>query len=334
MFKATKIALAPVMALTVALALPVTGCKKEAGSTASPGDAGRKQASGVSLRYNKQARTLKQTTSFGVKVSGGGQYGELNMELKATLNLVDAGSDKVKVAWKIDAVDSLELKGMLKPKQEEGKPEPPDPKVTLVEKGNGAWVMDFRGEADKEASKALPVNVKKREERERKKKEREEEKKKKGKDGDKDEDDGPRGDPGEQLLAYMDGVFQFPHLPEKNLEIGKPVVVEEEEEAPLGGEEGGGPVLPIESETTYTLIKIDDSGDKRIAEYQVEVEASGATEYQGGMLVVDTSQEATVLFNIDDGVPVRVEVTSTQSFALGDQGSEFTQILESNFEQG
>jgi hypothetical protein len=331
MFKATK--LAPVMALTLALGLPVTGCKKEGGSTAGPGDAGKKQEAGVSLRYDKKAKTLKQNTTVGIKVSGGGQYGELNMTLEATLNLADAQNDKVEVGWKIDAVDSLELKGMLKPKEEEGKPAPVDPKTTLVEKGNGAWVMDLRGEADKEATKALPVNAKKREEQERKKKEREE-KKKKGKDGDKGEDGGPTPEPGEQLLAYMEGIFQLPHLPEKNMEVGKPLVIEEEEEAPLGGEDGGGPVLPIESETIYTLIKVDDSGDKRIAEYQVEVEASGATEFQGGMLVVDVSREATVLFNIDDGVPVRVEVTSTQAFSMGDQGSEFTTIIESDFEQG
>jgi hypothetical protein len=256
------------------------------------------------------------------------------MELKATLDVATAGDDKLKVGWKIDAVDSLELKGVLKPKQEEGKPAPADPKAILLEKGNGAWVMDLRGEPDKEASKALPENVAKREERERKKKEREEKKKKKGKEDDKGEDSGRGGGMGEQLLAYMDGVFQLPGLPEKNLEIGKPLVIEEEEEAPLGGEDSGGPVLPIESETTYTLIKIDDSGDKRIAEYQIEVEASGATEFQGGMLVVDQSTEGTLLFNIDDGVPVHVQVTSSQSFAVGDQGSEFTTMVESSFEPG
>jgi hypothetical protein len=121
-------------------------------------------------------------------------------------------------------------------------------------------------------------------------------------------------------------------LPADGLPIGKAVTTKEEEELQLFD---GGPKMPTETETTYTLVKIDSSGAKRIAEVQFESVTSGATETQMGVLSLESTTEGTMLFDIDGHVPVSIDLTSSQAFTSGsEQMFESTTLIKSTFEQG
>ncbi len=81
------------------------------------------------------------------------------------------------------------------------------------------------------------------------------------------------------------------------------------------------------------MIKVDTSTGKRLAELKIESETSGAKELsQGGrsmLISLDATSESTVVFNLDDQVPVRYNLEATQNFSFGSQGSGETRI---NFE--
>jgi len=315
-------------ALSLLLLAPL-GCDKGEGpASATPGAGGGSPAkgSGVVLRYAAAAKKLTQTTTFEFTSSGGGQYGEMKLELVAGIELVPEG-DKLKVLWAIRELPKVELKGNLEPKAEAGKPAPPDPKTVLLARGKGAFVTDLLGEGDEDATKALAENEADRKKGEEVRKAIEE-----ARAASKDPPaDAQEWAAGAQLVGLVSGVFNLPGLPEAGLKPGKKLTVEKEEETPLGE---GGPVLPIESETTYLLVKVDEAGGKKIAEVAIESEASGATEMQGGMLVVDQATEATLLFDLDAGLPVELKVTTTQSFSFGEQTFEATNIATSTFREG
>ena len=309
---------------TLVVTTLLVSCRQEKASTTSPTDAAEaKSSDGVQLRYSSDARTLAQETDYEVTVSGGGQFGSAKAKLDGTLEVVPMGSDKLKVVWKIDSVDSLELKGVLEPKPKEGEPAP-DTKQLLVEHGKGAFVVDLVGEEDDEATEALEENA-------AKDGGDEEGSTPAAEDGEDEGDDNANGKPAgaRQVLALFEGIFRLPSLPSGALQPETPLVLEEEGEVPLA--DGGGPKLPMETETKYKLVSIDESGGARIVEVSVERESSGATEYQGGMLVVDQSTEATLRFDLNKGIPVSVEATSTQSFSLGDQGQEIVSKVRSTF---
>ncbi len=340
-----------VLLCSIFLAAPVASCDKSGRDTTLPGgDGAAPQAGpGPAMRYRAEARTLKQTTAYEVQMSGGGQFGQAKLQVGGTVTLSPMDGDKVKVAWKMNAVDSLELEGEFQPKAKDGKPNPlPDPKATLLERGAGVFVVDLRGEEDSEASDALPENQAKKNEREELQKKIEEAAADSGKKGGGKKGGGKKGKAtpaaaaggglsdelrtaaaAAQFVALFEGIFQVPSLPQPRLEEGKPLTVAEEGELPMGDT---GITLPFESETIYTLIKIDDSSGKRIAEIEVELEGSGAAEMEGGMFVVDQSTEATILFNLDDGVPVRVTSTSTQAYSWGENGQEITTMRQTEYE--
>jgi hypothetical protein len=363
------------LVLLAGLGTTAAACGKSGPGTVDPAG-GAAKAGGITLRYGQAASKLKQVTSYEIKISGGGQYGEAKAQLTGLLD-VQPAADKLKVHWKVAEVASLELKGMLKPKQEEGKPAPKDPKEVLLAKGAGDFVVDLRGETDKEATKALPENEARRKEAEERRKAREERAKAKqaeeaaakeaaakggkgaakadkgGKPAKGDKDaranaaaDPPAtppaegaGDPGAEeedgggmLASFFEGVFQLPTLPEAALEVGKEVKVQEEDTVPLGGD--GGPKLPIDSESVFRLVKIDETGGRRLAEVEFSIEASGATEMQGGMLVVDQTSEGSFVFDLTTNAPVRLDLTSSQTFSFGDNGQEVTTIISSEYQPG
>ncbi len=319
--------IAPLLACLLLLA---PSCGKDQAGTKTPGAEGGEGAkvSGNLLRYASKPVALRQTTHYELKVSGGGQFGEAKADVVGTLKLEPKGSDKILARWKIDEVKLLELSGALEPKAEEGHPPPPDVKKVLLERGTGQFVSDLRGEVDEEATKALPENAAKRKAREERRKKLEEVGKDEAKRKDPEVQKLLQAAGEDQALGMFAGVFQLFTLPEAGLEVGKPVTVEKEEEVDLPT----GTKLPMEEETVYELVRIDDSGGTRIAEVTVEVEASGAVEFQGGMLVVDQSTDATLLFDLDQGVPVSVEIETGQSFSVGEQGQEVTTIVRSEFE--
>lgn len=303
-----------VTVLAFSLALALGACDKGKGTTPPPdgagdqGDGGAGKTDAVTLRYSAEPRALHQTGVFETSQTGGGQFTEAKIEFAADL-VIDKDADKLKVVWDLQSVDKLELGGALEPKEGE------DPKAYLVEKGKGAYLTDLRGESDGEASEALPENAESRAEAEKVQQEMQSQAAA-GKQ--------PELPVGPIVLQFLPRAFQLPTLPEQPLEVGKAVTIEKSEEEVLGQT---GIVLPLDIETTYTLVKIDDSGGSRIAEIQHTGEAGGATETQMGMITLAASYEGTLLFDLDTQVPVSYERQSTESFELGQLGTQEQTLL-------
>ncbi len=297
---------------TLLVALVCTTSCDKGGKTNGPDDggAGKGAAKGdVSLRYKVAPGKLKQTGKFDMNTTGGGQFGEAALEYTAVLELVAQG-DKLKVVWSLAEVAKLDVKGMFEDKP--GSTE--DPKAFLVAEGKGAFLVDALGKLDEKATDALAENTARRE----RFKKLEADAKAAGGDA--------NAPSGVKILALADSMVALPDLPADGLSIGKSVTVEEEEEAQMGGI-----MLPSETETKYTLVKIDDTGGARIAELQIEAVTSGATEVPGGMLTVDMETEGTMLFDIDAGIPVSYKLQRSQSFAFGDKTFESTIMMEASF---
>lgn len=287
-------------------------CNKQGGSTAPGATQGDKAAAGeLVIAYADKPIKLKQVGQFDVDTTGAGQFGQLAIAFSAGLEFVPQG-DKRKVLWSLSGVDKLDVKGMFAGEAGD------DPKPMLIELGKGAFVIDAHGEVDDEAATSLEENRARKEKFEAMTKAASEAAKA-----------GKQVKPpaGAQVLGMADAMLKLPGLPTKGLTPGKTTVIEDKDEAALGPMK-----LPTESETKYTLVKIDDAGGKRIAEIQIEGVTSGALEVQGQMVTVDMSSEGTMLFDIDAGVPVSYQFTTSQAFAFGDQTFETTILSKGTYE--
>ena len=311
-------AIAVRLGLVLSLVATLPACGPKGGSTAPDGGGGagrgKDAKDGVALRYAAQPVKLEQIGQFDSNVRARGDYNEIAAKYTVGLELAPAG-DKVKVMWSFADIDALDLKGSLAPK-----PGAEDPKAAMLRLGKGAYLVDLRGEVDEDGSKTLPENDARRKEVDALKKQAEEAEK--------------AGKPFEApVLAIMQTIramVSLPELPEAGLLVGKAVVSKTEEEVQLYE---GGPKMPTETETTYTLVKIDTSGTKRIAEVQFESVTSGAAETQMGMLSLDSTTEGTMLFDIDGHIPVSIDLTSSQAFSSGsEQMFESTTMIKSTFE--
>ena len=279
---------APGLALLGALGLgSLVACEKtpdaDTNTPSTPGAAG-----GTVMRYKVAPSRLKETIKVSFGISGGGGTGEIKVDATGLLDISDAGNGKLKIGRSVVEVRELEMTGALKPKPKEGEPLP-DFKAELLA-GKGASIIDALGNEDKGASAALPENAKKKD------------------------------DAKSEFSGFMDFLGLPSDLPAEGLAEGTPWKTKKEEPA------GKGPMaVDMESDLTYTLVKIDASSGKRLAELKIEAEASGATEMsQGGqsmMISVDATTESTIVFNLDDQIPVSYHLAITQVGTYGQRGS-------------
>lgn len=290
-------------------------CNKQ-GGTDSPGErggaAGAPTGDGVQLRYGLAATKLKQKGKVDLNTSGGGQFGQAAIEYSALLDVVPNG-DKLKVSWSFADIGKLDVQGLYKDAAG-------DPKSMLLAEGRGAFIVDLLGTVDEKGTDALAETVARRERF-----------KALAKEGGAAEGQAPKNGGTLQLLAMTDAMVSLPDLPKESLAVGKSITVEREEETQLGD---SGVMLPTDIESKFTLVKIDESGAQRIAEVQVEVESSGATEMQGNMIAVESTTEGTMLFDLGTGLPVSYKFTRNTSFSFGQNSFENTMIAEAAFEKG
>lgn len=296
--------LRPALVLAVFAALGVSACKKapEAGTAGPGGAAGTPAAGGTLLRYKAGPIKLKQAVKATFATSGDGGSGEAKVDLTGLLDVTASGADKLKIAYSVLEVRQVELGGVMKPEVKDGQP-PPDVKAEMLA-AKGGRIVDLRGDEDKAATKALPENAK----------------------SEKDKGGGAGG---------MVGAFLGlpPELPKDGLAEGTPVKEHKEETTTIFG----GLEIDMEIDTTYTLVKVDASSGQRLAEVKIESEASGAKEFaqggQTGMIALDVSSEATVVFNLDSQLPVSVKQQATQAISAGQQGSfEIRYAAEASYE--
>lgn len=293
-------ALALVGALGLA-SLSLAACNKKPADSANP-DAGAAGSStpaggGIVLRYKPTATRLKENLNVSFSNSGGGQTGAMKSDFSGLLDIKPQGTDKLRVDYSVTDVRAFELTGNMNAKPKDGKPAPDYKAQFLTAKG--ALIVDLLGDTDKAATKALPENAPK-------------------KDGAEDEFD---------VSGFGSFLGLPPELPKDGLVEGKPLKVSKEDKQNFFGAFE----IDMEVETTYTLVKIDTSSGKRIADIKVESESSGAKELsQGGqnmMLSIDTTSEATFSVNLDDMLPIRSHIESTTNFNAGAQGGGETRIV-------
>ncbi len=201
----------------------------------------------------------------------------------------------LKVAYSVLEVRALNLTGVLKPKPDKDGATP-DPNAKLKAL-TGATIVSTTGEPDSDRTKALPENA----------------------------DNKPE-------MAQFTAFFQLPELPAKPLALNVPVTVESEEEVDFMG----GMKMPTESETIYTLTAVDNSSGKKLATVKIEGTTSGAIEHpQAGTISLDAEEDRTLVFNLDDQIPVSVNGTASQALVFGSQGSaEFAFQLGATYEPG
>ncbi|MCA9635832.1 MAG: hypothetical protein KC420_07345 [Myxococcales bacterium] len=284
----------PALAL-LSLVLAAPACKKpaEGGSDAPGGDgasSGQVKSDEVMLRYKADAAAkLRESGRLEVRLSGP-QSGSMIADVAGNIELSQGGDGKLKVAYAVDEVREITLSGVFEPKPKEGEA-PKDPKEELL-KAKGAKLVDLRGETDEAGTKALAENKK------------------------------PEGEG--DMTGGLGDILGLPELPEVGLKLGQAVKREVEKQEDLGGLK-----IPMDEESTYTLVKIDDSSGKRLAEVKIEKEGSGATELPqgGGLLSVDQLAEIVLVFNLDDQLPVSMHVEQTSNFAFGSQGGGETRVV-------
>jgi hypothetical protein len=291
------------LALALLAALAAPACKKApTAGTDGPGAGTTPAGSGLLLRYKPGPARLKETLTASFVASGGGGGGEMKADVTGLLEISDAAPGKLKVAFSVTEVRSFELLGGMKPEAKDGQPVP-DLKAKLLA-ARGARVVDLLGDADKDATKALPENAPKKQ-------------------GEEDPFD---------MSSFGSFLGLPPELPKEPLAEGTPLKVKKEEKESLFG----ALEIDMETETTYTLVKIDSSSGKRVAEIKIDSESSGANEIsQGGkstMVSLDVTSEGTIWFNLDDQIPVRSHLEATQAFSAGPQGGDFRIVLDSSYE--
>lgn len=291
----TRLVLLAALSISTVAALP--GCKKNADSIPADGSSGGGEvAGGTQLRYKPGDYKLKQDAKLTFKASSPQGVQEASLDVSGLLTVSPSGADRFKVAFTVSDVRQLDFSKEMLPKPKEGETAA-DPKTAMLA-ATGASIRDLRGETVEDATKALPENA------------------------GLDKKEGVTA----MVTSFAFGVFGPPELPEKTLVEGAPVKVSEQKEEAFFGLK-----IPMDSTSTYTLIKIDASSGKRIAEVKYEAESSGAREEGKQMLTVDVNTEGTILFNLDDQLPVSRKGRQTTNISAGEMNAEIANTFEATY---
>jgi hypothetical protein len=220
---------------------------------------------------------------------------EASADLVGVLDVADAGG-KLKVGLSVTEVREFALGKDMLPKPKEGEAVV-DPKTAALA-FTGAFIADMRGELDEEATKTLPETTAAKD--------------KKGVDA--------------AVASFATGVLGLPELPKPGLVEGKEVEVSERKNESLQGLQ-----IPVDTVSKFTLVKIDSSSGKKIAEIKYESTSSGAVEQGKQLITLDVSAEGVVFFDVDAQLPVSRKSQSTTNIAAGEQGVEIVNTLDVTF---
>lgn len=291
----TRLVLLAALSISTVAALP--GCKKNADSIPADGSSGGGEvAGGTQLRYKPGDYKLKQDAKLTFKASSPQGVQEASLDVSGLLTVSPSGADRFKVAFTVSDVRQLDFSKEMLPKPKEGETAA-DPKTAMLA-ATGASIRDLRGETVEDATKALPENT------------------------GLDKKEGVTA----MVTSFAFGVFGPPELPEKTLVEGAPVKVSEQKEEAFFGLK-----IPMDTTSTYTLVKIDASSGKRIAEVKYEAESSGAREEGKQMLTVDVNTEGTIFFNLDDQLPVSRKGRQTTNISAGEMNAEIANTFEATY---
>lgn len=273
----------------VLMALASGGCPRNEPPTQVPIE---QPASDVlELRYAAEpAQFLTQALELELTDTRVGQYVEATLKLDATLELAGEG-DRLRTSWSLTQVDALDLTGTVEPDEVERS------RTLLLDLGRGVVVSDVRGTPDLAAIDADASKTRRE---------------------DAMGSDAPPS--GVLLMTVLAEQLRLPRLPTRDLRIGEPLEVEEESEVVIAGTDL---VLPTTTVHRFTVRRVDDSGPSRVAEIAIEIvsiaEPEEGTEIDARL---ETRVEGTLLFDVDAGAPVSMELSRTESFRVGEAEGE------------
>lgn len=287
--------------LVLGLALAAGACGRSTPPrppTAVPTPTG--DADAVRLRHAAAAaEPLHQALELHLTDTRVGRYLEIELRADVRVELAAEG-DGLRMGWTLRDVGALELVGTVKPDELERT------RALLVEHGRGVVVSDGLGAPDLAATDAAAINVARHDAL------------------------GPKAPPSAALLMTVLAEQLRPvRLPTEALRVGEAVELEEESETVIADADL---VLPTTTVHRFTLRRIDESGASRVAEVAIEI-ASVAEPVEGSE--IDARLEArtggTLLFDVDHGIPVSLELTRTESFRVGESEGERTLLLRSRY---
>jgi len=285
--------------LLVVLAVAVAGCGQRP-HPPKPPPVETPTADAVELRY--AARSLLQDVELELTETRVGQYIEAKARLAAALELSLAG-EVLRTQWSLQTVEPLELTGTVAADEHH------KARGLLLTRGKGSSLGDVRGVVDTAATDADPINVERLAAMNAK---------------------APPS--GVLLMTVLSELLRLPRLPEAPLQLGQRVELEEESETVVVNA-GAELVLPTTTVHRFTLRGIDEASGSRVADVQLEVVS--VAEPQGDAAEararLESRTEGTLLFDLDQGAPVSLDLSRTETFEVGEATGERSVTLRSRF---
>jgi hypothetical protein len=289
-----------VVLVVVAVTLAACGPSKPPPATKPPAQA-PPVSDAVELRY--AARALAQDLELELTDTRVGHYVEARLRLAATLELAVEGK-VLRSRWSLAGVDALELTGTVAANEHH------EARGMLLTKGSGVAIGDVHGVVDQAATDADPVNVARIAAMGAKK--------------------APPA--GVLLLGVLAELIRLPRLPDRPLRVGEPVELEEESETVVVDADTE-LVLPTTTVYRFTLRRLDEQGTSRVAEIELQIASLAQPEGDAAEPVarLESRAEGTLLLDVDQGVPVSLELSRTESFTVGEAARERSVTLRSRF---
>lgn len=283
--------------LLVALAVAPGACGRPAPATQPPLETPVDTA--VELRY--LAQPLLEEVELQLTQTSVGQYIEAELRVHAALELTLDG-DVLSTRWSLRDVDALTLTGTVAPD------ESAQTQALLAERGTGLAIADAHGVIDLDATAADPVNVARLAAM-----------------------SGQAPPAGVLLMALLAEQLRLPRLPTKSLERGETFEIEEESETVI---DSGAALLVLPTTTVhrFTLRDIDESSAGSVAELAVVMASIAQLDDDAPEAArIETRTEGTLLFDLDHGAPVSLELSRTETFAVGEVEGERSMSLRARF---
>ncbi len=296
--------------LVAALALTMGACQRNAPPPTPPA---APASDGNTPRYAAQATPVTQAIALSLTHTRLGLYVEATLEATATLT-VSAKGDALRNAWAIQEVAALEVDGTL----EAGEL---DKIRALVDESQGVAITDLHGLVDPTATDADPTNVARHEAV-------------------------ARGPVAAGLVMHVLAAhLSLPRVPASDLKLDAPAEIEEESETALGGETDL--VMPTTTVYRYTLRGIETIDGARVAEIEVVIASVAQPDLEVDnpdaenpepppedaepAAELKSESNGTLMFDLDHGVPVSLELTHTESIRVGEQESEQSVQVRSTY---
>ncbi len=287
------------------------------------------EATGVSLRYEAPAAPLMQHVELQLTHTRLGLYVEAGLDAQVELTLLGR-EDVLRTGWTVLEVTSLELDGTAEP----GAAEQLTARFATL--GKGAIVTDAHGLFDETATDADPINAVRM-------------------DLLAAEGDAAVPAAGVVLVNVLADQLRLPRLPPDALELDEPMELEEETETVVTDADL---VLPTTTVYRYTLRKVETVAGTRLAEIELAVASvavadplppdEAAKKKKGKKkkgkkkkpqepeepipaAELHSKSDGVLMFDLDRGLPVSLELSHTETFRVGDQELEQSFQLRSTF---